>query len=237
WGARCGTKGFRYPASSESHSYRHGRRILGGTRKRLQPGAVPPHPGAVLRRRGAAKEIWPHAPRIGDCFSGGCRLLQQRDCGIFQDQRGYGEAPPQQYLRQAWGFHPPGTCALCGQSIPASKTDRLSDMALLCHRLPPRGHCPAVTTKLGFRGQVISGIFLLISTEQAVPLAWAVRCKLRRSPVAKFLHRLWSDQRGQDVAEYAVMLAVILVIVVGTIRLIGGNANNVFSSVASSISQ
>ena len=55
--------------------------------------------------------------------------------------------------------------------------------------------------------------------------------------MAKFLYRLWSDQRGQDVAEYAVMLAVILVIVVGTIRLIGGNANNVFSSVASSISQ
>ncbi len=55
--------------------------------------------------------------------------------------------------------------------------------------------------------------------------------------MAKFLYRLWSDQRGQDVAEYAVMLAVILVIVVGTIRLIGGNANNVFSSVASSIGQ
>jgi Flp pilus assembly pilin Flp len=50
-----------------------------------------------------------------------------------------------------------------------------------------------------------------------------------------FLYRLWSDERGQDVAEYAVMLAVVLVIVVGTIRLIGANANNVFSSVASSI--
>jgi Flp pilus assembly pilin Flp len=48
---------------------------------------------------------------------------------------------------------------------------------------------------------------------------------------------LWLDEQGQDVAEYAVMLAVILVIVVGTIRLIGGNANNVFSSVASSIGQ
>ena len=43
------------------------------------------------------------------------------------------------------------------------------------------------------------------------------------------------DERGQDIAEYAVMLAVILVIVVGTIRLIGSNANNVFSSVASSV--
>jgi len=51
----------------------------------------------------------------------------------------------------------------------------------------------------------------------------------------ELLHRLWCEQEGQDIAEYAVMLAVILVIVVGTVRLIGSNANNVFSSVASSI--
>ena len=50
-----------------------------------------------------------------------------------------------------------------------------------------------------------------------------------------FLHKLWAQEEGQDIAEYAVMLAVILVIVVGTIRLIGTNANNVFSSVASSV--
>jgi Flp pilus assembly pilin Flp len=49
------------------------------------------------------------------------------------------------------------------------------------------------------------------------------------------LQRLWSEEQGQDVAEYAVMLAVVLVIVVGTVRLIGGNSNNVFSSVSSSI--
>ena len=48
---------------------------------------------------------------------------------------------------------------------------------------------------------------------------------------------LWRSEEGQDVAEYAVMLAVILVIVIGTIRLIGSNANNVFSSVASCLSQ
>jgi Flp pilus assembly pilin Flp len=46
---------------------------------------------------------------------------------------------------------------------------------------------------------------------------------------------LWHEDQGQDIAEYAVMLAVILVIVVGTIRLIGSNANNVFSSVGSAI--
>ena len=49
------------------------------------------------------------------------------------------------------------------------------------------------------------------------------------------LLRLWEEERGQDIAEYAVMLAVILVIVVGTIKLIGTNANTVFSNVASSL--
>jgi len=49
------------------------------------------------------------------------------------------------------------------------------------------------------------------------------------------VRRLLCDESGQDIAEYAVMLAVILVIVVGTIRLIGSNANNVFSNVASAI--
>jgi Flp pilus assembly pilin Flp len=52
--------------------------------------------------------------------------------------------------------------------------------------------------------------------------------------VFNLLNSLWSDE-GQDIAEYAVMLAVILVLVVGTIRLIGSNANNVFSNAASSI--
>ena len=53
--------------------------------------------------------------------------------------------------------------------------------------------------------------------------------------MANFLKNLWSDESGQDIAEYAVMLAVILLIVVGTIRLIGSNANNVFSNVGSAI--
>ena len=53
--------------------------------------------------------------------------------------------------------------------------------------------------------------------------------------MTEWLVNIWRDDQGQDVAEYAVMLAVILVIVVGTIRLIGSNANNVFSSVGSAI--
>ena len=50
-----------------------------------------------------------------------------------------------------------------------------------------------------------------------------------------FLGKLWIEDAGQDIAEYAVMLAVILVLVVGTIRLVGSNANQAFSSVASSL--
>jgi Flp pilus assembly pilin Flp len=53
--------------------------------------------------------------------------------------------------------------------------------------------------------------------------------------MSEFFRKLWSEEAGQDIAEYAVMLAVILVLVVGTIRLIGSNANNVFSNAASSI--
>jgi Flp pilus assembly pilin Flp len=55
--------------------------------------------------------------------------------------------------------------------------------------------------------------------------------------VIEAIHQLWTEQSGQDVAEYAVMLAVILVIVIGTVRLIGGSANNVFSQVGSAMAQ
>jgi Flp pilus assembly pilin Flp len=53
--------------------------------------------------------------------------------------------------------------------------------------------------------------------------------------MSQLIRMLWKEDAGQDIAEYAVMLAVILVLVVGTVRLIGSNANNAFSEVASSI--
>jgi Flp pilus assembly pilin Flp len=57
--------------------------------------------------------------------------------------------------------------------------------------------------------------------------------KLREPLMTVLFRRLCAEDRGQDIAEYAVMLAVILVLVVGTLRLVGSNANNAFSSVAS----
>ena len=62
------------------------------------------------------------------------------------------------------------------------------------------------------------------------PTSWSKEIQMK-----KFVRSLWNNQEGQDIAEYAVMLAVILVLVVGTIRLVGSNANNVFSSAASSV--
>jgi Flp pilus assembly pilin Flp len=59
--------------------------------------------------------------------------------------------------------------------------------------------------------------------------------KWRSPQMSTFVRKLWSRDEGQDIAEYAVMLAVILVLVVGTISLIGSNANNAFSAVASAI--
>ena len=53
--------------------------------------------------------------------------------------------------------------------------------------------------------------------------------------ILKSIGKLWRDEQGQDIAEYAVMLAVILIIVIGTVKLIGTNANSTFSNVASSV--
>jgi len=53
--------------------------------------------------------------------------------------------------------------------------------------------------------------------------------------VIELIRRVWDESDGQDVAEYAVMLAVILIIVIGTVKLIGGKSNNVFSEVASAL--
>ena len=51
------------------------------------------------------------------------------------------------------------------------------------------------------------------------------------------MQRLWSEQDGQDIAEYAVMMAVILMLVAATVRLIGSSATDTFVAAGSSITQ
>ncbi len=80
------------------------------------------------------------------------------------------------------------------------------------------------------------GMNLFISAIQ--PLTAPQRRRERCEPeniMRNLLIKLWSNDEGQDVAEYAVMLAVVLVIVASTVRLIGANASNVFSQVGSTI--
>jgi len=68
-------------------------------------------------------------------------------------------------------------------------------------------------------------------------LGWFWGSTFGETNVLEIIHQLWAEESGQDVAEYAVMLAVILVIVIGTVRLIGSNANTVFSQVGSQLAQ
>jgi Flp pilus assembly pilin Flp len=48
--------------------------------------------------------------------------------------------------------------------------------------------------------------------------------------------KVWRDDRGQDIAEYALMLAVVLLLVVASVSAIGTNANTIFNSVATHLS-
>ena len=107
-------------------------------------------------------------------------------------------------------------------------------MALWCHTHPLLCHWPGATSKTRLMGKVLPGE-RLCAARRVLGMLGTFDPLAREEPVIKFLHQLWSDESGQDIAEYAVMLAVILVIVVGTIRLIGSNANTVFSQVGSAI--
>ena len=71
-------------------------------------------------------------------------------------------------------------------------------------------------------------------TQESCDLLPAVQ-QIGTEVLMQFLRKICTDDQGQDIAEYAVMLAAILVLVIGTVRLIGGNANNAFSTVASTL--
>lgn len=49
-----------------------------------------------------------------------------------------------------------------------------------------------------------------------------------------FVRKLWSEDDGQGVAEYAIMMAVVLTLVIGTVKMISSGAIEIFSAVANS---
>jgi pilus assembly protein Flp/PilA len=49
--------------------------------------------------------------------------------------------------------------------------------------------------------------------------------------MTELMRSMWKDDSGQDVAEYAIMLAVIALVVVTTVTAIGSNANTIFGNI------
>ena len=92
-------------------------------------------------------------------------------------------------------------------------------------------HPPTASERAVWNGSQ-KGIFPLLTNSSQCFTITALEAEVKMKP---FLCGLWRDDQGQDIAEYAVMLAVILVLVVGTVQLVGTNSNTIFSQVASAI--
>jgi Flp pilus assembly pilin Flp len=88
----------------------------------------------------------------------------------------------------------------------------------------------AVYVPLCMRVRILPSRARLLQAQRSASLTTTMERTMK-----ELLRRMWLEDEGEDIAEYAVMLAVILVIVVGTVRLIGTQANNVFSETASAI--
>lgn len=46
---------------------------------------------------------------------------------------------------------------------------------------------------------------------------------------------VWSDESGQDLAEYALLIALIAIVVIAAVTLLGGNINTVFTNIAGAL--
>jgi pilus assembly protein Flp/PilA len=49
------------------------------------------------------------------------------------------------------------------------------------------------------------------------------------------LTRLWRNEDGQDLAEYALLIALIALVVIGAVTLLGTNINAVFNNIADAL--
>jgi pilus assembly protein Flp/PilA len=47
---------------------------------------------------------------------------------------------------------------------------------------------------------------------------------------------LWNDESGQDLAEYALLIALIAIVVIAAVTLLGGNIQTVFQNIADALS-
>lgn len=50
-----------------------------------------------------------------------------------------------------------------------------------------------------------------------------------------FWNALWNDESGQDLAEYALLIALIAIVVIAAVTLLGGNIQTVFNNIAAAL--
>jgi Flp pilus assembly pilin Flp len=91
-----------------------------------------------------------------------------------------------------------------------------------------------VRPKLSCAGAQILVRVRVLTSVKTPPPAGKVRSAMQQ--LLNCLRKIWNDDQGQDIAEYALMLTVILLVVVGAVTSIGSHANTIFNTVASQLS-
>jgi Flp pilus assembly pilin Flp len=79
-------------------------------------------------------------------------------------------------------------------------------------------------------------IAVLMPNVRAIAITGIERTRSGEKDMSKMLRNLWLDDGGQDVPEYALMLALILVIVITVVTQIGSYSNTIFTQVRDAMS-
>ena len=59
----------------------------------------------------------------------------------------------------------------------------------------------------------------------------------REDRMLELFHALWTDESGQDLAEYALLIALIALAVIVAVSLLGTRVANVFNTIGSTLEQ
>ncbi len=62
-----------------------------------------------------------------------------------------------------------------------------------------------------------------------------VQTLIRGGAMKELLTRMWRNEDGQDLAEYALLIALIALVVIGAVTLLGTNIQAVFNLIANAL--
>ena len=66
-------------------------------------------------------------------------------------------------------------------------------------------------------------------------LVHQIRFLEKEGLMTAWMTRLWSDEAGQDLAEYALLIALIALVVIGAVTLLGTQIQTVFNNIANAL--